>query len=191
MEADWEFEVGAGAPVIEARWPGFIDLRHNPERASELAEVLAAHALAETLVTLNADTSPVWTSKCDVWPVVDFAEFDPDELDAPLERAAHAVGCYIDLLPRSGRQWDAQAKIEADCKRVCILLRAMPLRCCRVDLVVRRASRTPDPGYAGSIDLGITAYLTSCGPTEAEAKAVLEIALEAFADAFCGPSTVE
>jgi len=38
MEADWEFEVGpdtAGlaAPVIDACWPGFVDLRHNPERA--------------------------------------------------------------------------------------------------------------------------------------------------------------
>ena len=37
MEADWEFEVGGDAPVIEARWPGFVDLRRNPERAMEFA----------------------------------------------------------------------------------------------------------------------------------------------------------
>ena len=28
MEADWEFEVGGEAPVIEASWEGFIDLRN-------------------------------------------------------------------------------------------------------------------------------------------------------------------
>ncbi len=32
MEADWEFEVGGDAPVIEAHWPGFVDLRQNPEQ---------------------------------------------------------------------------------------------------------------------------------------------------------------
>ena len=27
MEADWEVEIGGGAPVIDALWPGFVDLR--------------------------------------------------------------------------------------------------------------------------------------------------------------------
>ena len=36
MEADWEVEVGGGAPVIEALWPGFVDLRSNPERSGEI-----------------------------------------------------------------------------------------------------------------------------------------------------------
>jgi hypothetical protein len=30
MEADWEFEVGGDAPVIDALWPGFVDLRLSP-----------------------------------------------------------------------------------------------------------------------------------------------------------------
>ena len=38
MEADWEFEVGGDAPVIEACWEGFIDLRKTPERARQLPE---------------------------------------------------------------------------------------------------------------------------------------------------------
>ena len=38
MEADWEIEVGGKAPVIEARWPGFVDLRLHPERASQFPE---------------------------------------------------------------------------------------------------------------------------------------------------------
>ena len=31
MEADWEFEVGGDAPVIEALWAGFVDLRSQPD----------------------------------------------------------------------------------------------------------------------------------------------------------------
>jgi hypothetical protein len=42
MEADWEFEVGGDAPVIEAPWPGFVDLRLHPERAWQLSEALTA-----------------------------------------------------------------------------------------------------------------------------------------------------
>ena len=103
MEADWEIEVGGKAPVIEARWPGFVDLRLHPERASQFPEAAELPALAVALAMLNALASPVWTSKCDVWPVVDSAEFDPDELDAPPGCGAHAMGCYVDLLPRRPR----------------------------------------------------------------------------------------
>jgi hypothetical protein len=52
MEADWEFEVGpdaAGlaAPVIDALWPGFVDLRRAPELAWHLPEAAQLPALAE------------------------------------------------------------------------------------------------------------------------------------------------
>ena len=38
MEADWEIEIGGDAPVIEAHWFGFVDLRIEPSRANELPE---------------------------------------------------------------------------------------------------------------------------------------------------------
>src|SRR5208337_4431139 len=98
MEADWEFEVGGNAPVIETHWPGFVDLRQNPERARQLPEAAQLPGLAEVLAKLNAVDSPVWTSKCDVWPHLEPDEFDPDELDAP-PGCSYAMGCYIDLLP--------------------------------------------------------------------------------------------
>ena len=81
MEADWEFEIGDGAPIIEAAWAGFVDLRRTPERVNELPEVAACPFLAESLVQLNASGSPVWTSKCDFWPEVEQDDFDPDELN--------------------------------------------------------------------------------------------------------------
>jgi hypothetical protein len=196
MEADWEFEVAGGAPtgeaearetpIIDALWPGFIDLRRNPERAWQLPEAAELPALAGALALLNVDASPVWTSKCDVWPAVDSAEFDPDELDAPDGCAAHAMGCYIDLLPKRDGQWGLPAEAAVACKHVCSLLRAVPLRCCRFDLVIRRAFLSPD-----GLGLGITAYLTACGRFPDEAAQTLQGALAAFAGVLTGDSTLQ
>ncbi len=42
MEADWEVEIGGedgdSAPIIDALWPGFIDLRRFPDRVAEITE---------------------------------------------------------------------------------------------------------------------------------------------------------
>jgi hypothetical protein len=179
MEADWEVEIGNDAPVIDALWAGFVDLRAVPERASYLPEAAVLPGLAAALVQLNGASSPVWTSKCDVWPIVDRSEFDPDELDAPQDTASHAVGCYIDLLKRSDEQWhSAEIAVEA-CKPACYLLRLVALRCCRVDLVVRRAFVDDDRS-----EIGLTAFITACGATPTAASKALSAALAAFADAF-------
>jgi hypothetical protein len=183
VEADWEFELGpdeAGlaAPVIDACWQGFVDLRRSPERVRALPEAAQLPALAEALIRLNGSGSLVWTAKCDYWPHLDSSEFDADELAAPPGCATHATGCYIDLLPSNRQQWAQPEQAEKACNRWCGLLRAAPLTCCRVDLVIRRALLTPEQR-----ELGITAYLTSCGPSAAEAVQRLEAALAAFTDA--------
>ena len=67
MEADWEVEVGGGAPVIEALWPGFVDLRLYPERIGEIQEAAGFPALAGLLRSLNGAGSSLWTAKCDLW----------------------------------------------------------------------------------------------------------------------------
>jgi hypothetical protein len=142
----------------------------------ELDEAREFPALGAALVQLNAPASPVWTSKCDYFPELEPGEFDPDELDAVSGCAAHGSGCYIDVLPRAGRRWAEPAAAEETCHRLCSLLRAIPLRSCRVDLVIRRAVILPD-----RMDLGITAYLTACGATPAAATATLAAALTVFA----------
>jgi hypothetical protein len=181
MEADWEFEVGGEAPVIEALWMGFVDLRQHPERARELPEAAGFPALAAALQALNAPGSPVWTSKCDTWPMVEPDQVDPGELDAEPASATHATSCYIDLLPRSEQQWSLPALAADWCKELCGRLRPLPLRCCRADLVIRRAFIAPDLDR-----LGVTAYLTACGASAAEAGRVLDVALAAFAGVFQG-----
>jgi hypothetical protein len=178
MEADWEFEVGGHAPVLEAVWAGFVDLRLNPGLAHDLSETAQFPALGATLATLNSSGSPVSTSKCDVWPLVDPADWNADELDAPPDRATHAMGCYIDLVPASGGQWNVPETASESCKQLCTRLHSVPLRCCRADLVIRQANRGHE-----EMELGITAYLTGSGATLDEAAQALGTALHAFADA--------
>ena len=150
--------------------------------ARHFTEAAQLPALAVALAMLNAAASPVWTSKCDFWPHLEADEFDADELDAQHGNTAHAMGCFIDLLPKSDQQWALPDLAEKACKRICGLLRAVPLRCCRVDLVIRRVFITSDV-----MDLGITAYLTSCGESPVAAAKTLEAAVAAFADAL-GPT---
>lgn len=174
MEADWEVEIGAGAPVIDACWEGFVDLRQAPERAGELPESRDLPALADALLRINAPSSPVWTSKCDLWRP---EAFDPDELDAPAG-VEYAIACYIDLLPRSHRHWLDSGQAVEWCRQRCACLRAIRLPCCRTDLIVRRAFIAPDRQ-----NLGITAYLTACGPSLQDARAALASALKTFVEA--------
>jgi hypothetical protein len=178
MEADWEFEIGGDAPVIEARWPGFVDLRAAPEQSQCFPECTSLPALARALAALNSAGSPVWTSKCDFWPQLQPGEFDPDELDAPSGSAAHGAGCYIDVLSAREGQWHSSEAAASECKDAVNSLRAYPLRCARVDLIIRRAFAAP-----GRLDLGITAYITACGPSAGEARAALEAALAALVSA--------
>ena len=68
MEADWEVEVGADAPVIDGllgRARGSVTATR--ERAMTLPESRQLAGLAKALIQLNSAGSPVWTSKCDVW----------------------------------------------------------------------------------------------------------------------------
>jgi hypothetical protein len=174
MECDWEFEIAPDAPVIDAAWSGYLNLRAHPERASTLPEAGAVPALAEALSLLNAPDSPVWTAKCDVWTP---ESFDPDELDASPEQGTEAIACYIDLLPATG-SWPTMDAIAEWCREICAALRAQPLRQCRSDLVIRRAFLAAD-----QTGLGITAYLTACGATSSHATESLSAALRLFADA--------
>lgn len=174
MEADWEVEIGGDAPVIDACWDGFVDLRQSPSEVFRFSEAQQLIVLAEVLKTLNAPNSPVWTSKCDVWQVGP-GDFDIDELDADPSSADFALACYIDLLPSSDGQWSDPAQAVASCQRLCSGLKQVALGNCRTDLIVRQARITPE-----TWSHGITAYFTACGPTIAQATGHLSVALRTF-----------
>ena len=186
MEADWGVEIGPSAPIIDAHWAGFVDLQRSPELVLELEEVNTLPGLDAALVRMNTTNSPVWTAKCDVWPVVDLAEVDEDEMNATADSARHAWGCYIDLLPKSDQTWATPAMAVDWCKSICDQLHSVPLPCCRADLIVRRAVAAEE-----HTDIGITAYLTSCGTASEAANHVLGTALSRFVDTLRGGSTIE
>jgi hypothetical protein len=178
MEADWEFEIGPGAPVIDAHWEGHIDLVTHPEQTVDLPEVAGFPQLADTLVQLNGSEAFVWTSKCDLWQVdPDETPLDADELDAPAGTAEAARACYIDLMTSELHRWENPDRLAQDCAALSARLRSVALRSCRTDLVIRRAVLAD-----GEATLGVTAYLTACGPSEEAAGNVLGQALYAFAD---------
>jgi hypothetical protein len=199
MEADWEIEIGPGAPVLDAFWPEFIDLRSAPARIGEIEETRRFPALAETLLQLNGLDSglrsdavedgrrlSVWTSKCDFWVLdPELEKCDPDEMDATPKESAIGLACYIDLLPAHGsdfagldcvRSW-VRAKVEG--------LRRMTVRCCRADLVIRQAVLGEQDGF------GITAYVTACGEERNAAEKALNSALIALVNAINEPMSNE
>jgi hypothetical protein len=186
MEADWDIEIGDGAPVIDVDWAGRIDLRGNPDRIFDLEEVRGFPALATVLLRLNSAGSGLSTSKCDVW---DVDQFDCDELDAPGDPGV-ARACYIDLVPDQNLECATPEQAVAWCRQVCGRLRVSKLRCCRVDLVVRRAVRTPIQPSADAT-VAITAYTTACGRTPAEAAETLAVAVTALVEGVFAEGTPE
>ncbi len=153
MQADWEAEIDGDAPVIEAKRPGFVNLQLAPERAWRLPETAEFPPLAKARAWLNSSSSPVWTSKCDLWPHLEPEAFDPLELDAL--NAAHDGAAHA-------------------------------MRCCRIELVLRRAFPTPE-----RMGLGVTACLTACGRSATGAARVLQEALAAFTGALCPDATLQ
>ena len=174
MEADWEVEIGGGANVIEPYWAGFVDLRRMPEAAAQLPEARMLPGLAQVLVQLNAEDSPVWTAKCDVW---EMDGLDPLELDAEHAEDLSGVACYVDLLPREETKWSAHADAVEWCRLVCGRLHAIVLRGCRVDLTVRAAEFAKKrTGFA------VTAYACAAGIDRTAAQRRLVETLAALAD---------
>ena len=182
MEVDWEVEIGGDAPVIEADWPGFIDLRADPERIGEIAEAIALPPLARLLAAINASRSAFWTSKCDVW--------EPEPC---------ALACYIDVLPRDGAVFLDWHEAESFCRKLVARMRSATESATEsfllshggasssksepgisVNLVVRAAMASEREGF------GITAYLSAKVNGAADPRAGLKRAIDAFADEFLG-----
>jgi hypothetical protein len=171
MEADWSVEVGADLPHIVVPWADdetglhFVDLRAQPEAASELTEAADHPALLEALHLLNSGGSAVFTSKCDLWGVPP-EEVDPLELDLdPTRPLVPALACYVDVLVRDPDAFSNFALQEAWLRRLCHTLRQTPLRGVRADLVLRPAGCNGREGFA------VTLYITAAGQSDADVRA--------------------
>src|SRR5271154_5073988 len=76
MLAEWSAECAPDDPVLVVPWSDpanpsihFVDLRENPYDLDHLPEAEHFPALMHALRALNAARSPVFTAKCDAWPL--------------------------------------------------------------------------------------------------------------------------
>ena len=177
MEADWAVEVGPEMPTIVVPWEGFVDLRQNTWTASEDIPESAGHSsLRQALIVLNSGESPVFTSKCDVWPL-DGNELDPDEFGARSEHAQSGFASYIDVVACDSALLSSFEYHEFLVRRITEELRSLGILNGRVDLVIRPAMIDPLQGF------GVTIYAAGCGTEKATAYRAWEAVLEAAVNA--------
>src|ERR1700727_786186 len=111
MLSEWSAEFSAYDPVLVVPCSDpsdstgnrrFIDLRENPYDLDHLAEAELYPPLMHALRALNASRSPVFTAKCDAWPIDAADELDRLrlELDHLADEAPAGFASYIDLLWR-------------------------------------------------------------------------------------------
>ncbi len=164
MEADWSVEIGAGLPVIDVAWDGFLDLRSFPERIDGIEEARRHPALRGALLAFNSGDPTVFTTKCDCWKL-EGAEIDPDEFAASRETASMGFASYIDVVDREPGRFASLALHEQRARAIASILHALNLRTGRVDLVVRAADLNERSGF------GMTLYAAGCGANDAGAYA--------------------
>lgn len=172
MEADWSVEIGRDLPVIEGSWRGFVDLRRAPERFKSVEEAGQHPALRDALLALNGDMSPLFTTKCDAWPLA-AAEIDADEFASSSQTAVGGFACYIDVLDRDAARFASFEFHERRARVIAAILRKMGVARSRAEIVVRRALLRDTSGY------GLTLYAAGCGGDEAEAYSAWNAALGA------------
>lgn len=172
MECDWAVEVGAGLPVIDASWDGFVDLRANPSAANTLDEAVKHPALREALLRLNAPDSPHFTSKCDAWTLAE-GEIDPDEFGTEPKNAATGFASYVDVLAHDTKNFTSFPFHEGFAREVTSRLGRLEVQGGRIDIVVRAAFFKGQDGY------GFTLYSAGCGSSESAAYAAWETVLTA------------
>ena len=110
MLSDWSAECSSDDPVLVVPWSDpsdpsgnrrFIDLRENPYDLDHLSEAEQHPPLMHALRALNAPRSPIFTAKCDAWPL-DSTELDDlrANLDVTADNAPSGFVSYIDILWR-------------------------------------------------------------------------------------------
>jgi hypothetical protein len=107
MLAEWSVECVAEDPVLVVPWNdpdgmvSFVDLRTTPRDFDSVAEAEQHPPLMQALRALNATRSPVFTAKCDAWPLGS-EELEQLQLNLDVTSADAPAGfaSYIDLIWR-------------------------------------------------------------------------------------------
>ena len=165
MQAEWSAECSADDPVLVVPWSsadaGFVDLRENPYDLDHIPEAERHPALLQALRALNATRSPVFTAKCDAWPM-DADELAPLYLEQDLLAEDYPAGfaSYIDLLWRERTLFVSFHRHEQLLHRLLRFAAALDLPATALECTVRPALvdlAGPQEGFA------VTVYVKALG----------------------------
>ena len=155
MHAEWSAECSSDDPVLVVPWQdpsgrsAFVDLRANPYDFDAIAEAEQHPPLMQALRALNATRSPVFTAKCDAWPLdaeeITHLHINLDEAaptDPALAGFAHppqGFASYIDLLWREPSVFTSFPKQERILRRLTRLATALDHPSAVLECVLRPA----------------------------------------------------
>jgi hypothetical protein len=186
MLSEWSAECSADDPVLVVPWSDpadpsgnrrFIDLRENPYDLDHLPEAEHYPAMMHALRALNAARSPVFTAKCDAWPL------EGEELDAlrlnlgqVVDDTAAGFGSYIDILWRERSRFTSFHQQEQMLHRLTRHTALLDQPAAMLDCVLRPALvdlAGPQEGFAVSL------YVKALGHDPQSAEENWATALEA------------
>jgi hypothetical protein len=161
MLAEWSVECSAEDPVLVVPWhdpnssAAFVDLRANPYDLDAIPEAEQHAPLMHALRALNAQRSPVFTAKCDAWPL-DGEEIEQLQLnlDVPRAEASSGFASYIDLIWRERSIFTSFHQQEQMVQRLIRNAAAIDSALAALDCVLRPALVDldgPREGYAVSL----------------------------------------
>jgi hypothetical protein len=161
MLAEWSVECSVEDPVLVVPWKdpdgkaAFVDLRANPYDFDAIPEAEQYPPLMQALRALNATRSPVFTAKCDAWPLTgDELEHLQLNLDAGPADAPAGFASYIDLVARQRSLFTSFPKNEQLLRRLTRLATPLDRPAAALDCVLRPAFldlETPQQGFAFSL----------------------------------------
>jgi len=170
MLAEWSAECAADDPVLVVPWKdpdgkmAFVDLRAGPRDFDAVAEADQHPPLMQALRALNATRSPVFTAKCDAWPL-DSEELRHLQLNLDAHPADPPAGfaSYIDLVWRERSLFSSFHRQEQVLRRLTRLAAPQDRPSAMLDCVLRPAlldlEGGPREGFA------ISLYVKALGST--------------------------
>lgn len=170
MLAEWSAECAADDPVLVVPWKdpdgkmAFVDLRAGPRDFDAVAEADQHPPLMQALRALNATRSPVFTAKCDAWPL-DSEELRHLQLNLDAHPADPPAGfaSYIDLVWRERSLFSSFHRQEQVLRSLTRLAAPLDRPSAMLDCVLRPAlldlEGGPREGFA------ISLYVKALGST--------------------------
>lgn len=186
MRGEWSAQCGADDPVLVVPWSDpddptgtchFIDLRANPYDLDLIPEAELHPPLMQALRALNGGRSPVFTAKCDAWPM-DAEELPlvQLELEHTNEESPYGFMSYLDVIWRERALFVSLHHQQQRLDRLIRLLEPLDHSYALAECVLRPALidlAGPQEGFAVSL------YVKALGINAAEAYTHWSQALEA------------